>query len=1568
MTDVGITQPAKQPQKVVEKFESRIPPTEQTLVWYVVPNGYSLKNATTLKASVVVSPFLRHNLAPDQAFGNLPEGTLPLLAYPDFMDWPQRIRDITEHDGFKLQFRRDNNAPVTLPAEVVSEKPVAELWQAVFNSDTIPVRSYQFNIRSKLLIRPIFPRKFQSTIDEVYRGVAGNKQQLINPAVRDDFLKQNLITELQGLIKDSPLSFTPNLRRQMGAALLKTDTGAIDMNSVIADEEKAFIEQQKLLDEQLQKNLQQQRGQLGPRVQSSPLDHIIPPAQAADEKHPMPSWDKLSVSVPSKADLKKLLDQSTNDLSDMEFHLAVNLLQEYPELLRWLGLVVDVEVSFKDADKLHTLYNKDQTGLQVCIIPGNVTNQLDDSDSSARRYHLMPWTACVLSETEFFTASYHEAAKSTPESFITKRMLHMEQRDKYKTTQLDEDGAALSVLEFAERQARNQASVKDPSQQDNRLPALRSAGLGVNFIDRIDRQKKIIRRAVDLNFSIDLMKILLNRGVKKINTPVVYAEDLMRGLRVDVYDTHSDKRRWYPLCRRELEYTFLGLNKPLPGKDTQAEGQITSQLSKFKDEVVELGEEAWQVNRMGDMLFRWEGWSLSVPRCADPNVPHPADSDCGKNAVNKLNLRAQHRVAPCTLPQLRFGRTYQFRARIVDIAGNSLAPPDPANADPDVNKEIHCTAPFTYRRFTPLGAPVVVPLSQPNPKKFAGESVMHLAIRSDYDELGLHYYPSHRHVLPPPVYAELAEHHGRFDNVQCQMQCGFDIAQCQMQCRFKNPQCKVQYTEVVKKLVQRSTRNVLGQEREKQTIGNFFNYKSYVLTDQYLPDPLARGLSLSGLPHTDKPLVIYYGGIGIHNGKVTKDAWPNLGALHLILVEGDKPPVLQYVQNSAPGYPVLKVSLPKAEVVKLSCSSVMSKTELELMAIWDWVKQDTKAEQLQDLEAQAVQGQHWMLTPAAEITLVHAVQKPLQVSHFIPVLDDSALPLVKPDTLRRELGATWAYLDGIVQLHGKSTGSVSITASWQQIINDPSQELGIRKEERRRQVLDTSVDMDGEVHDKVNEGAVTYFASNGDRNDALVLGGHAYQYLEQLQVKGTKPRKDSRQLAGRFAQLKSSPQKAITDLNAPHQDLGDTQHHSVTYTVIATTRFREYFTPLRQDNVKLGRDAEVANFTRPDQSKKEQAIKSIEVHVPNSVRPAAPNIAYIVPTFGWGMTQSGKTITKERKGNGLRVYMEGPWYSSGEDELLGVVINNSVESNKLSPLDSYTTQWAKDPIWSGAASASGLPEPPQLKHFKAEDGEKVNGLSLDELPQQGNVISHGGVKIWTPYKVNIYKVAVAAYPVHFDQDKGLWYSDIVIDGVDAYFPFIRLALARYQPYSVEHTHLSRVALADFIQLTPDRFANLQRSGDNRTIDITVSGPAPEDSYAVHNTEMFGKLIGILLGTKGKSPPATGKATHGWAVKQGGMPPAMVKQLQSGKTINVMQVELEKVIPGVTDADLKWQTVAHSTVILKPQAKLIASGHQSWAGQLKLPTAYKPHTYRVVIREYEVFINGRRLVYADTVEL
>src|SRR5215469_11118239 len=170
----------------------------------------------------------------------------------------------------------------------------------------------------------------------------------------------------------------------------------------------------------------------------------------------------------------------------------------------------------------------------------------------------------------------------------------------------------------------------------------------------------------------------------------------------------------------------------------------------------------------------------------------------------------------------------------------------------------------------------------------------------------------------------------------------------------------------------------------------------------------------------------------------------------------------------------------------------------------------------------------------------------------------------------------------------------------------------------------------------------------------------------------------------------------------------------------------------------------------------------------------------------------------------LRVWLERPWYLSGEDELLGVILtgeNGIFGSSDLRR--QYTSLWGKDPIRNSGELTAPVPRPRDF----AGDGLVVRDrLTLAEFGQPGR---HPGV-------------TVVGHPVQFSNDRNLWYADIDVDPGEASWPFLRLALARFQPWSVDGAELSPVAIVDFVQLTNDRTASVVRP-DAYTVAVTVSG-------------------------------------------------------------------------------------------------------------------------------------------------
>ncbi|WP_299406932.1 hypothetical protein [uncultured Roseobacter sp.] len=258
----------------------------------------------------------------------------------------------------------------------------------------------------------------------------------------------------------------------------------------------------------------------------------------------------------------------------------------------------------------------------------------------------------------------------------------------------------------------------------------------------------------------------------------------------------------------------------------------------------------------------------------------------------------------------------------------------------------------------------------------------------------------------------------------------------------------------------------------------------------------------------------------------------------------------------------------------------------------------------------------------------------------------------------------------------------------------------------------------------------------------------------------------------------------------PHA-FGDTRFRRVQYRLEAPTRFPEFMPPaIRQqpDVMKVTSDPGVAL-------------------IPNASSPPPPEIVEVTPTFGWTRTTNGSRTSSFRSGGGLRVWLKRPWFATGFGEMLGVVIANSssTKGQITGPLLKYVTQWGIDPIWrSGTINSASPPA-------GAFPDRLVGGpIPIDRSPQFVPDEERELVPAFAQLK-NLFlpesggaRVDVVPHPVNYDPGRGLYYCDIRVRPGSSYYPFIRMALARFHPVSVNSAHLSAVALADYMQIAPDR--------------------------------------------------------------------------------------------------------------------------------------------------------------------
>jgi hypothetical protein len=571
--------------------------------------------------------------------------------------------------------------------------------------------------------------------------------------------------------------------------------------------------------------------------------------------------------------------------------------------------------------------------------------------------------------------------------------------------------------------------------------------------------------------------------------------------------------------------------------------------------------------------------------------------------------------------------------------------------------------------------------------------------------------------------------------------------------------------------------------------------------------------------------------------------WLKTRGFRLALDEGNKPPVWDTAQR------LLTVFLPKGSTTIVPLSSAPTSDDLKLLGIWQWLReyiadlsgaeiiqfsQDGGQEEIATLLQYVIEGGHWMLTPPTLLTLVSAVQQPLGQPRFEALAVQRTTPTatsLRPIALRnrlrfvggkrydttseqmetisawRSVGALDAYLIGALRVHGQSTDKVDLFAEWEEWIDDPLRPGDPPIREARSGFVDTLP-----LHDPSEDRVLV---SAGERGSARAVG----IYNAQQDLIGFTTYGD---VFGRDPALGSEGDAT------PRHYLGDTKHRRITYMAVATSRYRDYF-PQDQN----------LNFTRTS--------SPVEVNVPASARPPLVSVRYVLPTFGWERQSSTNLVRSVRYGGGMRVYLERPWYESGEGELLGVVLWEAGSNTTDAAREAwklFVTQWGRDPIWRTSPGLHPMPGP---EDFSLSIAAETN-LHLGEIVPSG---ADGKPAF----------VSVAGHAVAFDVQRKLWYCDIALD-TRSYSPFVRLALARYQPNAIAEAKLSCVVLTDFIQLTPDRSALVSADPYRpKELRMSVTGTAPDGPPPVAPGELPGRPTDIRIRVQHRAKPEHGE--FGW---------------------------------------------------------------------------------------------------------
>jgi hypothetical protein len=829
-----------------------------------------------------------------------------------------------------------------------------------------------------------------------------------------------------------------------------------------------------------------------------------------------------------------------------------------------------------------------------------------------------------------------------------------------------------------------------------------------------------------------------------------------------------------------------------------------------------------------------------------------------------------------------------------------------------------------------------------------GESLERMVLRTPGESSAR----QERHIAPPKTWAMMAEMFGLFDSA---------IG------------------------IGKNTKEIFGLAERGDGAFKEGPHQGETLSLPYLPDPLAAGVTFRGLPGMPKGMMAT-----VRNGRLefeplrlppavvenigsllliefgAKASWPNLRPFRLRLAAGAASPDW----NDAARMLTVFVSPGVVSAVRLSCH-LRDSNDLSLLGMAKWLEDgiDRSDGALGAFREQTRLGLTWMVIPHRELTLVHAVQQPVAAPEIVAF----------PQPIKM-VDQTFVNIRAKVHVHGASTGSLELMAQWTEIADDRNS-LSRRPEARIRQSLafatpfylttEPTTSPRGLIPEAVFDAAtdmVEYLAPRIEQFDAQFhqQGAEVVRLKKSAMVKINALRPPHTALAGvvdnvdvasvnsiiqlspllkrwrdivpRAEKLRDDIQQIFDDADGGHtpgedaagntgvipqpirrdlQDMqatatrmiatvqetfaamfngrhefGDTRHRRVTYRAVGTSRFAEAFS---------AESGTLLDFTR--------SSEAIVVDVLSSAAPPPPVVRHVIPAFEWTRSSpDAQTRESSRRGGVLRVYLERPWFSSGENEMLAVVLGPDPSTAGFDRIEPFVSRWGRDPLLRSAPTPNTL---------SPENFRNATVVREAVTPQDADAPS---------------QVTLVAYPVSYADD-GQCFCDIEIIAGSAYFPFVRLVLARFQPQSIPTLEMSRVTRADFAQPVPDRGVSVVTRAVG-VFDVVVTG-----------------------------------ATHTSPTNP---------QFFTGTTGTHVRVTVQSRIPGTRD-DAGWLPAPEPVIIPEPSA---VDEVIRWKGQIRLPVGAAAGEFRVLVEELELHLHldidigvvgpqasaFPRVVFAETVEL
>ncbi|WP_291387095.1 MULTISPECIES: hypothetical protein [Achromobacter] len=268
----------------------------------------------------------------------------------------------------------------------------------------------------------------------------------------------------------------------------------------------------------------------------------------------------------------------------------------------------------------------------------------------------------------------------------------------------------------------------------------------------------------------------------------------------------------------------------------------------------------------------------------------------------------------------------------------------------------------------------------------------------------------------------------------------------------------------------------------------------------------------------------------------------------------------------------------------------------------------------------------------------------------------------------------------------------------------------------------------------------------------------------------------------------------------------------------------------------------------------------IDVWLPAGIRPSEPIAQTPIPAFVW----ENRTSYIQRRVL-VRIPLDRGWFSSGEGEMLGVVIwpPHSLDGitelssqtggqpslpdftdEDLGPGGRFVTRWGSDPtklVDPDAPTDSTLPgflPPSAFKDLIQQAPLGSFAARLESLVTMPIRVEPATGTANPDIESPTLDVSLVAYEPRFDIETEQWYVDMSIEHPFEAQPFVRLGLVRFQPNAPRKLQVS-YPVTQWIQLLPVRSAWLttEMVEDQLTAHVTVHGLASAQALTCPANEL-----------------------------------------------------------------------------------------------------------------------------------